>query len=82
MLTRRLGYEVTLRQPELAVEWNRTHIPHVVQFDGLNGRWVELYEAMRKDNPAALYVLFSASFDAHQEASRRGVKWFSKSRFS
>jgi len=72
------GYEVTICGPQDAIQWNKEHLPKVVQLNGLDGMCFGLIEDLRKDNPGAHYLLYSARREFFKQAAKRGIKPFDK----
>lgn len=74
-----LGINVTVLDPINAIEWNKEHMPDVVQIDGLGGICFYVYRDLRMDNPNAEYILFSSNQDYCELAERVGMVGLNKS---
>ncbi|MBS3079116.1 hypothetical protein J4218_03270 [Candidatus Pacearchaeota archaeon] len=76
---KRLGYEVTVADPNDSMTFARSNHPAVIQLDGLCGKCFELIDALKEDCPDSSYIIFSADDIILDNGRRRGLITFDKS---
>jgi len=70
------GCEVHLSNLHDATALNREHMPEIVHFDGLDGECFKLYDELKRDNPDANYLIYSANTNLLSQARDRGIPFF------
>lgn len=80
VLARKTGYSVNIVKPWEAIAVNQQHHPKIIQLDSLEGACFKICSALKRDNPSADYLIYSANRSSEflAQAREQGIRVFKK----